>query len=131
MQLGARYTKKKVQLRLQISWTESLDLCHSAGLRLATPEQPEQLKFIQEFAAQQDTIYNVGGTDRLSVSCSKGNTEFRWFYSGNPIANQTNLNGDSYWYLCTCMSPSGLFTTGCAKGGGALARSICEIAIQS
>lgn len=102
-------------------------------MRLATPEQPEQFDFIQEFVRRQDMIYYLGGTDRLSVSCAKSNTEFRWFYSGNPIANQTSLNGDHWWYLCTCIGPGDglLFSTGCAKGGGAFARTICEISIQS
>lgn len=107
-----------------------MDLCHSAGLRLATPEQPEQLNFIREYAIRQDKIYYLGGTDRLSVSCSRSNTEYRWFYSGNPILNQTNLNVHFWWYYCTCMSPEGLFATGCAKGGGAFAGTICESSIR-
>lgn len=109
-----------------------MDLCHSSGMRLATPEQPNQLVFIQEYVAQQSSTYYLGGSDRLTVSCGKSNTEFRWFYSGNPIANQTGLAGDQYWYLCTFITPSGeLVSTGCAKGGGAYARPICEISIQT
>ncbi len=108
-----------------------MDLCHSAGMRLATPELPEQFNFIQEYVAQQEMVYYLGGSDRLAVSCSKSNTEFRWFYSGNPIANQTDLIGDFWWYLCTVMSPEGMYSTGCAKGGGAFARTICEISIEN
>lgn len=111
-----------------------MDLCHGAGMRLASPEQPDQFNFIQEFAVQEDMIYHLGGTDRLSVSCAKSNTEFRWFYSGNRIANQTNFYGNHWWYLCTCLSPSpaeGIFPTGCGRGGGAFARTICEVSIQS
>lgn len=107
-----------------------MDLCHSAGLRLATPEEPEQFDFIREYVVQQNTIFYLGGSDRLSVSCLKSNTEFRWFYSGNPITNQTNLSGDFWWYLCTVMSPEGFYSTGCARGGGAFARTICEATIQ-
>lgn len=107
---------------------ELLDLCHKAGMRLVVPENELEVEFLSAFSQQQlisglPFLYTVAATDVLSRDCSKGNAEFRLFYSGEKVTGP-QLSGEHWRYQCIFLTPGGLYNRDCDGGWSPL---MCEL----